>query len=94
MEYSMKMEEYKEKTKIKKVKSCFDFAGRTSYIWGVLDGKFFEIDISGMYVWFGKLLQETNIYVGGITFIQDGCRQEQDYYFTYDENSHQFVLNE
>lgn len=28
MEYSMKMEEYKEKTKIKKVKSCFNFAGR------------------------------------------------------------------
>lgn len=24
----MKMEEYKEKTKIKKVKSCFNFAGR------------------------------------------------------------------
>lgn len=66
----------------------------TSYIWGVLDGKFFETDISGMYGWFGKLSQETNIYVGGITFIQDGCRQEQDYYFTYDENSHQFVLNE
>ena len=28
MEYSMKMEEYKEKTKVKKVKSCFNFAGR------------------------------------------------------------------
>ena len=28
MEYSMKMEEYKEKTKVKKVKSCFDFTGR------------------------------------------------------------------
>lgn len=24
----MKMEEYKEKTKVKKVKSCFDFTGR------------------------------------------------------------------
>lgn len=66
----------------------------TSYLFGVIDGEYAIPDISEKYRWFGKVSEQDGIYMGDKICFGNEAQECLRYYFTYDENEHQFIIND